>query len=113
MGQLAKYDTDNDWTSSEPSGRIVSTIIEDDYFHEKVAERAPDDGYGWIIVFASFICNLIVDGIMFSFGLFFVIFILHFGSHKSKVALYGALLNSCYQIVGKSGGCSTTLERLI
>jgi len=30
---------------------------------------APDGGWGWVIVFAAFMCNLIVDGTIFSFGI--------------------------------------------
>ncbi|CAG5083499.1 Similar to slc16a12b: Monocarboxylate transporter 12-B (Danio rerio) [Cotesia congregata] len=30
----------------------------------------PDGGWGWVIVAASFMCNVIVDGIIFSFGPF-------------------------------------------
>lgn len=28
----------------------------------------PDGGFGWIVMLASFCCNFIVDGIVFSFG---------------------------------------------
>lgn len=36
----------------------------------------PDGEYGWVIVAAAFICNLIVDGICNAFGLFFNFFFL-------------------------------------
>lgn len=29
----------------------------------------PDGGWGWVVMIASFCCNVIVDGIIFSFGL--------------------------------------------
>lgn len=29
----------------------------------------PDGGWGWVIVVASFMCNVLVDGIIFSGGL--------------------------------------------
>ena len=28
----------------------------------------PDGGWGWVIVFASFMCNLIIDGIAYREG---------------------------------------------
>ncbi|KAJ6217390.1 hypothetical protein RDWZM_008547 [Blomia tropicalis] len=74
-------------------------LIDDDQFdepHVLIQDPAPDGGYGWVIVLASFLCNLIVDGIAYTFGLFLDIFVLHFGTSKSKVALCGALLNGCY-----------------
>jgi hypothetical protein len=30
---------------------------------------AKDGGWGWVVVFAAFMCNLILDGTVFSFGL--------------------------------------------
>lgn len=30
--------------------------------------KPPDGGYGWVIVFAAFMCNFIYDGCMYGFG---------------------------------------------
>ncbi|XP_047529209.1 uncharacterized protein LOC125065571 [Vanessa atalanta] len=48
--------------------------------------RPPDGGWGWVIVFASFMVNLIADGITFSFGVFFPHFLEYFGEGKGKTA---------------------------
>lgn len=32
----------------------------------------PDGGWGWVVVFASFMIHVIADGIAYTFGLFFV-----------------------------------------
>ena len=32
----------------------------------------PDGGYGWVICFAGFMCMIILDGMMYSFGIFYL-----------------------------------------
>lgn len=46
--------------------------------------RPPDGGWGWVVVLASFIVNLIADGITFSFGVIFVEFLDYFGENRGK-----------------------------
>lgn len=53
--------------------------------------RPPDGGWGWVVVAASFMVNLIGDGITFSFGVIFVEFLRHFEEGKSKTAWIGSL----------------------
>lgn len=53
--------------------------------------RSPDGGWGWVVVIASFLVNLIADGITFSFGVIFVEFLHYFGEGKSKTAWIGSL----------------------
>ncbi|XP_014259196.1 monocarboxylate transporter 5-like [Cimex lectularius] len=53
--------------------------------------RAPDGGWGWVVVAASFFVNLIADGITFSFGVIFVEFLRYFEEGKSKTAWIGSL----------------------
>ncbi|KAJ8728434.1 hypothetical protein PYW08_016819 [Mythimna loreyi] len=48
--------------------------------------RPPDGGWGWVVVFASFMVNLIADGITFSFGVFYPHFLEYFGESKGKTA---------------------------
>ncbi|KAH9504478.1 hypothetical protein Btru_062880 [Bulinus truncatus] len=60
----------------------------------------PDGGWGWVIVGASVICNLIVDGIGYSFGVFLSEFVEAFKEPKSKVSLVGSLLCGTYLFAG-------------
>ena len=60
----------------------------------------PDGGYGWVIVFASFMCNMIVDGIAYTFGVFIGEFVQYYGEGKGKVAWVGSLLSGMYLLVG-------------
>lgn len=56
--------------------------------------------YGWVIVFASFMCNMIVDGIAYTFGVFLGEFVEYFGEGKGKVAWVGSLLSGVYLSAG-------------
>lgn len=57
--------------------------------------------YGWVIVFASFMCNMIVDGIAYTFGVFLGEFVTYFGEGKGKVAWVGSCLSGVYLSAGK------------
>ena len=35
---------------------------------ELVVGRSPDGGWGWVVCAASFLCNMILDGIAYCFG---------------------------------------------
>ncbi|XP_069697848.1 monocarboxylate transporter 14 isoform X3 [Periplaneta americana] len=60
----------------------------------------PDGGYGWVVVFASFMCNMIVDGIAYTFGVFLGEFVKFFGEGKGKTAWVGSLLSGMYLSAG-------------
>ncbi|XP_071454654.1 monocarboxylate transporter 5 [Hetaerina americana] len=62
--------------------------------------KPPDGGWGWVIVTASFACNFIVDGIIFTFGMFLGHISEAFGESNSKVALVGSLLSGFYLMAG-------------
>lgn len=53
--------------------------------------RPPDGGWGWVIVAASFMVNLIADGITFSFGVIFVEFVDYFKADRGTTAVVGGL----------------------
>src|SRR6218665_2730586 len=65
------------------------------------ATGAPDGGWGWVVVTASFILNCIVDGVCFSFGVFYVELLYEFNESSAKTALVGALLPGMYLIIGR------------
>ncbi|KAI5726349.1 hypothetical protein M8J76_001091 [Diaphorina citri] len=60
----------------------------------------PDGGWGWVVVAASFCCNLVVDGIIYSFGMFLGVISDSFGESKAKVSLVGSLLSGFYLMEG-------------
>lgn len=62
----------------------------------------PDGGWGWVVTFASFLCNVIVDGICLSYGSIKKVFEDHFRVTATASALIGSLLTGSYLMIGKS-----------
>ena len=60
----------------------------------------PDGGWGWVIVISSFMCNLILDGIAYIFGVFLSPLEKEFGCQKSTIAWVGSLVCGGYQLSG-------------
>ena len=48
--------------------------------------HAPDGGWGWVVVIASFLVNMIADGVTFSFGVLFDELQKEFGESKAVTA---------------------------
>ena len=62
----------------------------------------PDGGWGWVVVFASFMSNVIVDGVSVTFGLFYMRFTEQYGEESKYKALWaGSLLTGGYFLMGK------------
>lgn len=79
-------------TSSTSSSSTDSSSSDDASSLDQFAEaKPPDGGWGWVVVFASFMVNLIADGITFSFGVMFVELLKSFGEGKAKTAWIGSL----------------------
>ena len=55
---------------------------EDEELDDEQRVIPPDGGWGWMVVFSSFIIHIIADGIVYSFGIFFVEFVDYFNSCK-------------------------------
>ncbi|XP_017892508.1 uncharacterized protein LOC108632434 [Ceratina calcarata] len=69
----------------------TSSSSEDNSSLGQFEATPPDGGWGWVVVAASFMVNLIADGITFSFGVIYVEFLNYFGEGKSKTAWIGSL----------------------
>ncbi|GBL89478.1 Monocarboxylate transporter 12 [Araneus ventricosus] len=90
-----------------PSSSVQQSLSEEpeedeEWEAEELAHipEPPDGGFGWVIVAASFLCNLIVDGIAYTFGIFFTEFVRFYDVPKGKVAWVGSLLSGFYLSVG-------------
>jgi len=65
-----------------------------------VPAKPPDGGYGWMIVLASFLCNFIVDGVIFSFGIFLKDITNDLQVQRSSAAWVGSFQTGFYLIAG-------------
>jgi hypothetical protein len=62
----------------------------------------PDGGWGWVIVFCSFMCTMILDGICYSLGILIPLWIDLFQETRETVSLVGALMYGVFLCVGKT-----------
>lgn len=99
--------SENEYLPVPTSSQIDTKDLEEkqplnDVVQEDEAEVVvpPDGGWGWVVVFASFMCNMIVDGIIFSFGSFLEPISQEFNVTKAYVALVGSLMSGFYLIAG-------------
>uniref|UniRef100_A0AAG5CPY1 Major facilitator superfamily (MFS) profile domain-containing protein n=1 Tax=Anopheles atroparvus TaxID=41427 RepID=A0AAG5CPY1_ANOAO len=79
-------------SSSSSSGSSSSSSSNENSSLGAYAEaRPPDGGWGWVVCFASFMVNLIADGVTFSFGVMYMELLSYFGEGKGKTAWVGSL----------------------
>ncbi|KAL4229058.1 hypothetical protein ACF0H5_012096 [Mactra antiquata] len=69
----------------------------------------PDGGWGWVITFSSFMIGMIVDGIAFTFGFFFLEFQEYFGANKSVTSSINSVLAGSYFTIGPVVGALTNV----
>lgn len=67
---------------------------------ERLTAKPPDGGWGWVVVFSSLMCNILVDGIGLAYGVLLPKFAEYFQTSKSKVSLVGSLLIGMYLCAG-------------
>lgn len=93
-GKMKHVDVDHNRKDS-----VVSDDSEDDL--GDLIPTPPDGGWGWVIVASSLMCNIIVDGIGYSFGILLPEFVTFFDESRSKVSLIGSLLCGTYLCAGE------------
>lgn len=52
----------------------------------------PDGGWGWMVVFASFMIHIVTDGMTYSFGIFYSEFLTYFNEGQGKTAWIVSIL---------------------
>jgi len=78
---------------------------DDAEWEEFDAPVPPDGGWGWVVMISSFLSNVIVDGVCYTYSVFFNELLDYFGASRGKTALVGALVPAFYLLVGTS--CSS------
>ncbi|KPI94056.1 PREDICTED: monocarboxylate transporter 3 [Papilio xuthus] len=86
--------------SSDESGLGRSDSPSDDVEPEAALVVPPDGGWGWVVVAASFMCNVIVDGIIFCNGLLVTEIQKEFGVSEGAVAPVSSILTGFYLLSG-------------
>ncbi|XP_028165824.1 monocarboxylate transporter 10 isoform X2 [Ostrinia furnacalis] len=86
--------------SSDESGMGRSDSPSDDVEPEAALVVPPDGGWGWVVVVASFMCNFMVDGIIFSGGMLKNSIRDEFKISEGEVAPVNSLLAGFYLLAG-------------
>lgn len=61
---------------------------------------APDGGWGWVVVAASFLIHVIADGIVYSFGIYYIEFLDYYHGGRGETAWIGSLVPGITYSVG-------------
>lgn len=89
-----------DSKEKQKSDAIPDLMGEGEGTLEVVLPSPPDGGWGWMIVVASLLANIIVDGITYTFGIFLPAFQQAFNQPKRTIALAGSLQVGVYLCAG-------------
>ena len=68
---------------------------------EDEIDAEPDGGWGWFVAFGAFVINLIVDGLVYTFGLFFIDLYEYYDESKSLTAWVGSVALGILLFSGK------------
>jgi len=61
-----------------------------------VKDDLPDGGWAWIVVFGSFMCNVVLDGIVFSYGILLIPLLQNFDSSRTIISNGGSIMTGVY-----------------
>ena len=68
---------------------------------EEEYPSAPDGGWGWAVCAGCFMAMVLLDGVMFSFGVFFLELQSYFGESKGRTAFVGSALMGSSLMMGE------------
>lgn len=70
--------------------------------YRQVMVLPPDGGWGWVVAAASFMCNVMVDGIIFTCGMLLPYIMKEFNCSYGQVSWVSSLLGGFYLLAGQS-----------
>ena len=85
---------------SEASSVSLTSVNSRSSSNTNFSVVAPDGGFGWVVVAASFFVNMIADGVTFSFGIMFEEFQDEFGSSSAATAGVVSMFHAVPLITG-------------
>ncbi|XP_069107892.1 monocarboxylate transporter 12-like isoform X2 [Argopecten irradians] len=65
-----------------------------------------DGGWGWVVTFSSFMLNFLVDGVCYTIGVFYPVFLTYFGGSNAKTMLLSSIINGLSFLLGPVAGAS-------
>ena len=86
------------WTYDIDSSTYTETTVSRT---QSCLDDPPDGGWGWVVTFSAFMVGLILDGISFSFGIFFKELYVYFNESKSLTSWIISVMNGTYLAIGK------------
>lgn len=90
-------------TSSPESGPLATTAAS-----AAALAPPPDGGWGWVVVFSSFMIHVIADGVTYTFGIFYLEFLKHFQESKGKTAWIASIMVGTTFCIGPVASGLTT-----
>lgn len=85
---------------------FTKNVPDDQEIHDEES-HAPDGGWGWVVVFSSFMCNAMIVGLTNSFGVFLDPLVEFYNSKVPTVSLVGSLMLSSYMVTCPLSGYLT------
>ena len=85
MGKGKQEEKGDAEVTVEEAKKLLKTSKSDN--EEEGPPPPPHGGWGWVIVGASFLCNMVLDGIRYSFGILLEPLMSHYGQGKGMIAM--------------------------
>ncbi|UYV78759.1 Mct1 [Cordylochernes scorpioides] len=79
----------------------------DDRSSDMTGITPPDGGWGWVVVFSSFMIHVLADGIMYTFGIFYVELLRYYGSSKAATSWVASIMVGTTFCVGPMASALT------
>ena len=87
MGKGCQEEKAGDESVEESKDLLESPARRERTEEETGPPPPPDGGWGWVVVAASFLCNMVLDGIGYSFGILLEPLMKHYNEGKGMISM--------------------------